>query len=55
MRLKDLYFKYIANDPKRKELSILDAQPEPEIQVPFLTRFDCAYYGIPYPPDSNDL
>lgn len=56
MRLKDLYFKYIANDPTRRELRISDAQPEPEVlQVPFLSEFDYVQLGVDYKQDFNDL
>ena len=56
MRIKDLYLKYIANDPTRRELSISDTQPEPEVlPVPFLSEFDYVQLRVNYQQDFNDL
>lgn len=55
MRLKDLYFKYIASNPSVDHIHISDMKPEPEVlKVPFLSEFDYTWYGIDRPQDSND-
>jgi len=53
MKLKELYSKYIANNSDTS--SFMDVELEPDtLQVPFLSKFDYDYLGLPYLSDFSD-